>query len=211
MGCLRCLAIHYHIRTWLAAGGTEAAACVSQAGRIGDHMDDGAFDGLTRSLTASLTGRTTRRGITRLLGGLALGGPLTLLGLGEAEAKCKKSCGPCKRCKKGKCKPKPAGTACAGGTCQGGSCVLAACISQDPALVCAAGCGVKADNCGRAVTCPCQGGQKCLANGTCAGTCNPDANTCPSGCTCFDLPSVEGAFRCLPNSLTSCDQIPQVC
>src|SRR5215213_3578267 len=89
-------------------------------------MDHGTLDALTRSLTDSPPGSTTRRTMTRLLGGLALGGPLALLGLREAEAKCKKKCGPCKRCKKGKCKPKPAGTACAGGTCHKGTCVTAA-------------------------------------------------------------------------------------
>jgi len=48
------------------------------------------------------------------------------LGLSQAEAKCKKKCGPCKRCKKGKCKPKSAGAACTGGTCQKGTCIAAA-------------------------------------------------------------------------------------
>src|SRR5215217_9119635 len=113
-------------------------------------MDDGSFDGLTRSFTASLTGSTTRRGMTRLLAGLALGGPLALLGLGEVEAKCKKPCGLCKRCKQGKCKPRPAGTACPGGTCQRGACVASA----------------------PAVACSCPAGTGCLTNGTCAATCD---------------------------------------
>ena len=95
-------------------------------------MDHGTLDALTRSLTDSPPGSTTRRTVTRLLGGLALGGPLALLGLREAEAKCKKKCGVCKRCKKGKCKPKPAGTACAGGTCQGGACLPAAASLPPP-------------------------------------------------------------------------------
>jgi hypothetical protein len=169
-------------------------------------MDSDHFDALSRALY-------TRRHVVTRTAGFAAATLAAVLGLGhphEAEAKCKKPCGPCKRCKQGKCKPKPAGTACAGGTCQGGSCLPAACFSQDPALVCAAGCGVKADNCGRAVTCPCPAGQTCLANGTCAGTCNSDADTCPSGCVCSALPSVEGAFRCVPK-LTSCNQIPQAC
>src|SRR5215217_2410038 len=176
MGYLRCLAIHYHIRTWLAAGGTEAAECLSQAGRIGDHMDDGAFDAVTRSLTASLTGSTTRRGMTRLLGGLALGGPLALVGLVGAEAKCKKKCGPCKRCKHGKCKPRPAGTVCAGGTCQRG-----ACVASTPA-----------------VACSCPVGKSCLSNGRCAATCDPAAQNCPASCKCvLSSPSAEGAILCI--------------
>jgi hypothetical protein len=89
-------------------------------------METDAFARLTRAFMGTHPRRMTRRGMTRLLGGLALGGPLALVGLAEAEAKCKKKCGPCKRCTKGKCKPKPAGTVCAGGTCQSGSCVSAA-------------------------------------------------------------------------------------
>jgi subtilisin-like proprotein convertase family protein len=65
--------------------------------------------------------------------GLALGGPLALRGIAAGEAKRRKTCGPCKRRKKGKCKPKPAGTACTGGTCQHGTCVAAASPSTGPA------------------------------------------------------------------------------
>jgi hypothetical protein len=182
--------------------------------QLEDQMENDAFDSLTRSFTASHSDSMTRRGITRLLGGLALGGPLAVLGWAEVEAKCKKKCGPCKRCKKGKCKPKPAGTACTGGTCQGGACVQssASCVSQDPAVVCSAGCGTKIDNCGRAITCPCPAGQTCLGNGTCAGTCNPSQqSSCPEGCICPGIPSVDGVFRCFPSVVTSCDQIPKAC
>ena len=89
-------------------------------------MDDSAFASVSRALTTPQPGNTTRRRMTRLLGGLALGAPLALLGRSGVEARCKKKCGPCKRCKKGKCKPKRAGTACTGGTCQKGTCVIAA-------------------------------------------------------------------------------------
>src|SRR5215213_4723115 len=95
-------------------------------------MDTDAFTTLTRSLSSTQPRSTTRRRLTRLLGGLALGGPLALLGLSQAEATCKKKCGPCKRCKKGKCKPKPAGTACTGGTCQNGTCIPATAPSPPP-------------------------------------------------------------------------------
>jgi len=64
--------------------------------------------------------------MTRVLGGLAFSGPLALLGRSGVEAKCKKKCGPCKRCKKGTCTPKRAGTACTGGTCHKGTCIAAA-------------------------------------------------------------------------------------
>ena len=90
-------------------------------------METSEFDALTQSLAKC----RSRRGITRLLGGLVLGAPLALAGAGEAAATCKKQCGPCKRCKQGKCKPKPAGTACPGGACQRGACVASA-----PAVAC---------------------------------------------------------------------------
>src|SRR5215213_1154408 len=95
-------------------------------------MDHGTLNALTRSLTDSPPGSTTRRTMTRLLGGLALGAPLVLMGLSGDEAKCKKKCGPCKRCKKGKCEPKGAGTACTGGTCQKGTCIAAASSPSSP-------------------------------------------------------------------------------
>jgi len=97
-------------------------------------MNTDAFETLTRSLIGARPGSTTRRGMTRLLGGLALGGPLALLGWSQTEAKCTKKCGPCKRCKKGKCKPMPAGTTCTGGTCQGGDCVPTAASPPPPPL-----------------------------------------------------------------------------
>jgi len=177
-------------------------------------MENATFDRLTRSRFGAYPRRTTRRGMTRLLGGLALGGPLTLLEWNQAAAKCKKKCGPCKRCTKGKCKPARAGTACSGGTCQRGACVASAsppaCVSQDPALVCAGGCGIKTDTCGRAVTCACPAGQACLGNGTCAGQCNPGADSCPAGCGCPNNISVEGAFHCIPLGL-SCDTPLKTC
>src|SRR5829696_9949553 len=95
-------------------------------------MENATFDRLTRSRFGAYPRSTTRRGMTRLLGGLLLGGPLTLLEWNQAAAKCKKKCGPCKRCTKGKCKPKSAGTACTGGTCQKGTCIAAASSPSSP-------------------------------------------------------------------------------
>jgi hypothetical protein len=168
-------------------------------------MDDVRFDILSRSLSTD----QSRRTIARLLGGLALGGPLALLRLAEAEAKCKKKCGPCKRCKKGKCKPKPAGTACSGGTCQRGACIADApepCVPQDPATVCAAGCGTRSDNCGRAVVCLCPDGDLCLGNGSCAQICVTGAD-CPAGCGCSPT-NVEGTRLCADSGLT-CDDVQE--
>jgi hypothetical protein len=87
------------------------------------------FDALRPSLAES----HSRRGIIQLVAGLALGGPLAVLGLSPAAATCKKKCGPCKRCKHGKCKPKRTGTACSGGTCHKGTCVTEAAPSTGPA------------------------------------------------------------------------------
>jgi hypothetical protein len=61
-------------------------------------MDDWRFDSLVKTLR-------TRRSALALVAGIG-----ALLGVGVEHAaakKCKKPCGPCKRCKKGKCKPKP--------------------------------------------------------------------------------------------------------
>src|SRR5215211_3521583 len=49
-------------------------------------MDGSRFDALSRSLAAN----RSRRGLTRLLGGVAVAGPLGLLGLTETGAKKKK-------------------------------------------------------------------------------------------------------------------------
>src|SRR5215204_218450 len=49
-------------------------------------MDETRFDALARSLTQP----RSRRGLTRLLGGLGVGGPLALFGAGETAAKPKK-------------------------------------------------------------------------------------------------------------------------
>lgn len=73
----------------------------------------------------ALSGPASRRQtiLASFLGALVL-----LSGGHEATAKKrveqhKKHCGPCKKRKKGKCKPKPNGTPCGdGGTCQGGTC-----------------------------------------------------------------------------------------
>jgi hypothetical protein len=89
-------------------------------------MDGSRFDALTRVLTAA-----SRRSLLGAVGTTALS---ALLGLGpihEAHAKCKKKCGPCRRCKKGKCKKKkPDGTPCGPcSRCEGGRC-QALCSSE---------------------------------------------------------------------------------
>jgi hypothetical protein len=48
-------------------------------------MDYGSFDALTSSLSGVQEGNTTRRGITRLLGGVALEPVMHLVGLGDGK------------------------------------------------------------------------------------------------------------------------------
>jgi hypothetical protein len=66
-------------------------------------MDARSFDSLIKTLR-------TRRSALSLMAGIGV-----FLGLRNDEAaakKCKKKCGPCKRCKKGKCKPKSGAPRC---------------------------------------------------------------------------------------------------
>jgi hypothetical protein len=97
-------------------------------------MDSARLDSLARSVTAA---GSRRRILAAALSG-ALG--LVLRAASIEDAPAKKKCPPCKRSKRGKCKPKPNGTACAVGTCQGGNCVAAdQCASCTGDQVCSGG------------------------------------------------------------------------
>jgi hypothetical protein len=182
-------------------------------------MEHDAFDSLTRFLTGAQPRSMTRRGITRLLGGLALGGPLTLLGFAEADAK-KKPCPPCKKRKHGKCKTKlPNGTPCKGGACDSGRCVAApatGCVAQCSGKVCGPdGCG---GQCGPGCATGCCKDGACVAGNTEATcglhgeTCQAcDANSsCPFGecvrtCPGFVESGVFSTFISDPDGLDSID------
>jgi hypothetical protein len=87
------------------------------------------FDALARTLTSA---GSRRRAVTGLLSstlGLVMGASL----LEEAEGKKKKTCSPCKKRKRGKCKrKKPDGTTCPDfGTCQGGRCRVPFCSGKN--------------------------------------------------------------------------------
>src|SRR5688572_32963979 len=97
-------------------------------------MEMARFDALVRSLTIA----PSRRALARGLAALAIAGAADAPRRREAEAK---SCGPCRRKKKGKCKPKPSGAPCGpcrqcrGGRCTGlcqgdEGCVKGACIPR---------------------------------------------------------------------------------
>ena len=82
-------------------------------------MDDPRFDAFTKAFTTT----RSRRSLSRLLGGISVGGVLSTLGGTAALARCRPRCGPCKRCRNGRCRRKPDGTACGDGlTCSGGVC-----------------------------------------------------------------------------------------
>ena len=107
-------------------------------------MDAHHFDRLVKRLS-------TRRSVLGLVAGIGV-----LLGVGpdEAEAKCKKKCGPCRRCKKGKCKPKRGSPRCGPcSTCHRGRCVAQCspddCVPGDEGAFCLKECPTACDTCSR--------------------------------------------------------------
>lgn len=131
-------------------------------------MDIARFDALLRSLAIA----PSRRSLARGLAALAIGGAAWRR---EAEAK---SCGPCRRKKKGKCKPKPFGTPCgACRQCEGGRCI-AQCQGDEECVngFCIPPCEP-----------PCQSNEDCFY-GVCYTQCNPPCGS-DEGCvdgTCVD-------------------------
>jgi hypothetical protein len=137
-------------------------------------MDAPRFDSLVRSLH-------TRRSVLGLVAGIT-----ALLGVAQDEAaakKCKKKCGPCKRCKKGKCKPKTGSPPCGPcSVCRAGSCV---------ALCSAAECFTSGDDpdvCIRTCNPPCD---------TCS-QCNPNTGQCDPQCPVDDCIEDFCRFQCDP-------------
>ena len=147
-------------------------------------MDHDRFDSLTRALSQT----RSRRALTRLLGGLTLGGPLGLLGLIQAEAGKKgkkdqgKGNGKKKGCPKGKkkCGKKciSKGSCCTFKDCTGCSneqaCVNGKC-QCDPELIMHNGkCGFFID---------CKGfGETCTSSVECCGNCVFDVDANESRC-----------------------------
>jgi hypothetical protein len=130
-------------------------------------MDAQRFDSLVKTLR-------TRRSALGLVASVS-----TLLGLvvdETAAKKCKKKCGPCRLCKKGRCRKKiPDGTPClSGGTCLAGQCCIPNCAEQP--------CN-SSDGCGG--NCSCNRGQSCVS-----GTCE----ACPTDAECTDIPCGETRF-----------------
>ncbi len=158
-------------------------------------MDGFAFDALTRTLT---TAGSRRRALTGLVSGtlgLALGASF----IEDAAAKKKKPCPPCKKRKKGKCKPKSAGTPCkafAGGVCQNGACIN---LQGDET-----NCGALGTTCGP--TQVCQAGS-CFPVSICSAS---TTELCPGGAavacgpSCACDRSTEGNVVCVSSSGLSC-------
>jgi hypothetical protein len=152
-------------------------------------MDSHRFDALSK-IVASLT---TRRTALALLAGLGFG----VIEAPDAHVrrksgKCKSGCGECEKCKKGgcdrkngkkvckkgKCKPKPAGTPCtafAGGACQNGTCINL--------LADEANCGALGNACGPRQVCQ-------------QGTCFPVSTICPPTTTTACTPSTPTGMFC---------------
>jgi hypothetical protein len=142
------------------------------------------FGRLARSLAVDpslpdLGNALSRRGVMRLLGGVGLGGALVVGTQPDpAQARCRKKCGACKRCKKGRCRPRPDDTPCGqGGRCLKGRCksaplcsaVEARCSVDNPASCCSGVCRPADLTCRRGNTgADCLTDQDCIS-GTCVG------------------------------------------
>jgi hypothetical protein len=157
-------------------------------------MDGSRFDALTRSLTEP----RSRRGLTQLVGALALGAPIALplqsrakkkggKGKGKGKGKCRgKSKGKCKDGQNGD--PNPNGDTSAGvqricdpARCDG-CCESGVCWGGDEDVACGAD-GVPCEDC-------LSQGKKCQEQ-TCKG-CDPDACAEQNGCCLFDTECAPG-------------------
>jgi hypothetical protein len=153
-------------------------------------MDDSRLDALVRSLAAD----HSRRGLTHLCGGLALGGPLALLGLSETAAKRKKY----KRKRRKEKEPTAGGTP----------------VPPPPPPTCAESCSAPCNNCfHRPVGPPLCGdsgqgfcSRPCLSDNDCLGT---DSPYCIIGHTdrltnAFDQPNCVNGNRTICYTLGAC-------
>ncbi len=88
---------------------------------------------------------------------------------GKKRNGCKKPCGPCRRCKRGKCRPRPDGASCGSGkACAGGTC-----RERQPACNDGLHNGDETDvDCGGSCPTKCANGEGCSAHGDCqSGNC----------------------------------------
>ena len=153
-------------------------------------MDGSRFDNLSRAVVET----RSRRGLTRLLAGLVLGGPLALRDLGETAAKKRK-----KRKKRPSCTPQCSGKQCGPNGCGGvcGSCPFAS------------------QTCTAAGQCTCLSSQRTCPTGECvpkSGCCsgnecvnvNGEPGLCEAG-TCYYKPRCAMVgVRCTENAWGCC-------
>jgi hypothetical protein len=129
-------------------------------------LDSLRFDCLTRALATA----PSRRDLTRVLTGLALGGGAAAARLADVNAK---KCGPCKKKKHGKCKKKkPDDSPCNGeGKCLNGTCnqpptcggLFQFCFTDDEC--CSGDCPFNLAECRQgAADTPCHNAGDCLSN-----------------------------------------------
>jgi len=164
-------------------------------------MDDRRFDLFVRSLSS--------RGSRRVLLAALASGLLVALGLGPSSEQaaagrrrqCRRPCGPCKRCRRGRCTSTCRGSQ----TCQHGTCRC-----PGGGQVCGGVCtDVASDrtNCGSCGIL-CSAGQGCFEGQclTAQGTCSPVVDPC------LFLPECNGVFscRCVPAQpgVTRCGMQP---
>lgn len=163
-------------------------------------MDDTRFDALTRSLATPSRRRLLRALVTTLSGAGLAAGTDQAVPAHDLAATCKKRKDKAKR---KKCLKKA--------KAHNAAHKRPGCVPQDPATVCAAGCGTRSNNCGQPVVCACPTGQACLSNGSCGRACTAGmAPFCPGECACPFGPSTEGPSYCVPTGST-CEQAPQSC
>jgi hypothetical protein len=135
-------------------------------------MNTNRFDALTKAWIAEASRRRTLAGV--------LAAAIGALGLASAEeaaaaksGKCKKKCGQCNFCKKGKCKPLEGGTPCTGGN---GDCTCDRSIEGNG--FCAANVILKCFQGACATSGECGAGRHCVrCSGSGATTCAPECGT----------------------------------
>jgi len=174
-------------------------------------MDNARIDHAARLLRSRLT---RRRG----LGLVAIG--FTELLPWEAAAGCKKRCGACERCKKGKCKARANGTVCGDGrVCRHGVCRCGPegtpCASYESccSMTCDSlvGGGTCAPCQGRTCSAsrPCCGGLPC-SNGYCGG-CRDRATSCTDDTQCCFSDCKNGACLSLAGGRCARDVDCRIC
>ncbi|MFM9108231.1 MAG: hypothetical protein ACKOWF_16200 [Chloroflexota bacterium] len=156
-------------------------------------MDGNRFDALARWLAVPGTRRSFAASAPASAGLAAL----ALVGFAgpTLARKCSstKDCPVCKRCKKGKCKPKKDGAQCSGGTCQNGRCA-ASCTPSCAGRECGGnGCGGSCGSCPATETCNASG--ICVCTPDCAGkVCGDDG--CGGSCGSCTAPESCSAGAC---------------